>query len=173
MSTGLGIAGLGCVLLVGFVALSSVLVCGGFGSAIVSSLPTVVEVEPPRMVPGTPAAPQVEVEPDPDPVPRSRPRPRPRPVSTDAPSTPTEKPVEEPEVPAVANIAVVGDATAVVAHSRDGTARPLPGALPRGAYDLIVTFEGREAFTAGTITVIDGGSRTVQCKASLGICKVR
>jgi hypothetical protein len=73
----------------------------------------------------------------------------------------------------VADVALSGDAAAVVAVSPDGTGFPLPATLPRGTYDLQVTFGTRAPFLAGSIAILDGTAKSVTCRESLGICKVR
>ncbi|MCB9678680.1 MAG: hypothetical protein H6737_26495 [Alphaproteobacteria bacterium] len=169
--TGFGIAGVGCVLLVGFLSLSAVLVCSGFGGAIWARMPRIVEVSPPRPVAGTDPAPEPEARPI-----SPRPR-RPRPTG------PKPKPPPEPEDPMivevesdtliVAEVSLAGDASEVFAVTPDGTAYPLPAALPRGTYDLQVSFAGRAPFVAGSIAILDGTAKAVTCRESLGICKVR
>jgi len=173
--TGCGLAGVGCFLLVGFAGLSGVLICGGVGQGIWARIPRVIEVAPPRFVPGTDPA-----QPAPEPAPvKPRPRrvrPPPRPVP---PAPEFENPDDPPFIAVeadtliVAEVTVSGDAAEVVALGADGTAFPLPSSLPRGTYDLQVRFDGGEPFIAGSIAVLDGADRSVTCRESLGICKVR
>ncbi len=179
---GFGIAGVGCVLLGGFLALSAVILCGGFGSSIYKRMPRVVEVSPPRPVSGTDPAPPPDPEPEPTPRPRRPRRPRPTPVPTPTPdgagdsstdpADPTVVAVEDEER-IVASVTVAGDAEQVVAVGSDGTAFPLPATLPRGTYDLFVTFVGSEPFSVGTLGILDGTPHTVTCRKSLGLCRVR
>ena len=170
---GFGIAGVGCVLLGGFLGLSGVILCGGVGSSVWSRMPRVVEVSPPRPVSGTDPSP-----PEPEPVarPRPRPRPRPKPAGTaqtpESPDEPTIVAVEDEER-IVASITVAGDAEQVVAVDGEGTAFPLPATLPRGTYDLQVAFAGSEPFGVGSLAVLDGTPQTVTCKQSLGLCRIR
>jgi hypothetical protein len=165
---GFGIAGVGCLLLGGFLALSAVILCGGFGTSIWKRMPRVVEVSPPRPVSGTDPAPP---EPEPEVRPRPRPR-RPRPPPKPAEPEPSTVDVEDEER-IVAAITVAGDAEQVVAIGSDGTAYPLPATLPRGTYDLQVTFAGGEPFAVGSLAILDGTAHTVTCKESLGLCRVR
>ncbi|MEZ4323073.1 MAG: hypothetical protein R3F61_36740 [Myxococcota bacterium] len=168
--TGFGIAGVGCVLLVGFLSLSAVLVCSGLGGAIWARIPKVVEVAPPRPVSGTDPAP--EPEPEPRPVRAPRPPRVPKPPRPEPEGPPLIVDVEA-DIRIVAEVGLAGDATEVLAVSPDGTAYPLPATLPRGTYDLDVSFGGAPHFMAGTLTLLDGTPHTVTCRESLGICKVR
>ena len=144
-------------------------------------------------------APRVERWPDADPVFRDPPRwTEPGPESTPEPVgplpgamlTPVEPlvlqpaPVQPmpmappsigpaPSVGPVATVSVSGDAASIVARAADGQRIQLPGAVPPGTYDLVVTFAGREPFAATTLLVLDASPRSVVCRSSLGICKVR
>lgn len=72
-----------------------------------------------------------------------------------------------------ARVSLSGDAVSVVAVSAQGPRVALPGSVPPGTYDVVVTFAGREPFSAGSLLVLDAGPRSVTCRSSLGICKIR
>ncbi|MCA9568985.1 MAG: hypothetical protein KC656_14145 [Myxococcales bacterium] len=96
------------------------------------------------------------------------------PVPMPAVPVPMAVPVPVEAVGPMASVAVSGDAVSVVARSATtGQITRLPGALAPGNYELVVTFGGREPFAATSLLVLDASPRSVVCRASLGICKVR
>lgn len=122
----------------------------------------VEEDEPPAPEPtavAEPAAPEPVV---PEPV---APEPAaPEPVATPTPVTPS---------PTVARgrVVVEGDATDVTLLK--GTRRVFPGRVPVGTYTIEATFEGRGTVNAGTVTITDGGTVTLDCQRAFARCTVR
>ena len=82
------------------------------------------------------------------------------------------QPVIVPQPVAGAQVALSGDAVAVSAFGPAG-GFPLPGVVPPGRYDVVVTFQGRDPFAATTLLVLDQTPKQVICRSTLGICKVR
>jgi hypothetical protein len=127
--------------------------------------------EPARWTEGaepTPLAPLV-VEPVPMPL---MPAPLQPAAVVPTPLTPVPEPMAVPSGP-MAMVSLTGDAVSVVARPATGPSFRLPGRVPPGTYDVVVTFAGREPFSAGSLLVLDAGPRSVTCRASLGICKIR
>lgn len=137
--------------------------------------PEPVFQDPPRWTePGPDAAIPIPLTPEPRGVPEPLVPLVDPPVPALAP-VPTQPQPPVPTAPAgpLASVGVSGDAASILARSSGGQVTVLPGALPPGTYDIVVTFPGREPFAATTMLVLDATPRSVICRASLGICKVR
>jgi hypothetical protein len=80
-------------------------------------------------------------------------------------------PVPAPEAapaPEGADVVVKGDGKVVLVGG--GGRYPVPGKVPTGTYEIEVSFNGAAAVKSGKVTVGATGA-TVQCKASMGLCR--
>lgn len=95
------------------------------------------------------------------------------PVAVPMEPVPPVEPVAPVPTGPSAQVTVSGDALGVVAVAADGRRIALPGALPTGKYDVVVTFAGRDPFSVTSLLVLDTRPRSVTCRSALGLCKVR
>ncbi|MCO4745048.1 MAG: hypothetical protein KC912_09685 [Proteobacteria bacterium] len=123
----------------------------------------------------------VAAKPTPRPAPAPKPSPSPAPSPAPAPTpvaAPSPAPAPAPRPSSSGTTMSRGGSTpnvtatgASVTLIRSGKRYKLPASVPAGTYDIEATFSDGTPVTTGKIRIEDGGTHSVTCRESMGICR--
>ena len=118
--------------------------------------------------PSASASPVEKPSPAPAPVAAPAPEPEPEPEPIAAPVEVAPPPPPPPPPPSGTQVSVVGDADSVKLVGR--STHTVPGPVPPGTYTIKATFGAMGEVAAGSVTVPDGGSVTLDCNGLFARC---